>query len=81
MLALYIVLALIALLLGVILIRTLNFKPNQMVEISDENVEFDREKAVENLRELIRFKTVSYADSSLEDDEEFEKLINSLPKL
>ena len=81
MLALYIVLVLIALLLGVILIRTLNFKPNQRVDISNENVEFDREKAVENLRELIRFKTVSYADSSLEDNEEFEKLINSLPKL
>ena len=41
MLALYVVLALIALLLGVILIRTLNFKPNQRVEISNENVEFE----------------------------------------
>ena len=67
MLALYI----IVVFFSVILIRTLNFKPKTSIEISDEKIEFDREKAVESLRELIRFKTVSYADSSLEDDEEF----------
>ena len=36
---------------------------------------------MEALRELIRFKTVSYSDSALEDDAEFEKLIESLPRL
>ena len=81
MLALYIILVLLVLFLAVIIIRTLNFKPKASIQISDEKIEFNREKAVESLRELIRFKTVSYADSSLEDDEEFEKLINSLPKL
>lgn len=81
MTALYIILALLILFLAVIIIRTVNFKPKESIEISDEKVDFDREKAVENLRELVRYKTVSYADSSLEDDSEFKKLIDALPRL
>ncbi len=75
------VLALLLVFFGVILIRTLNFKPKAIPQISDEKIEFDKAKSVENLRQLIRFKTVSYADSSLEDDKEFEKLIKALPTL
>lgn len=81
MTALYIILALLVLFLAVIIVRTLSFKPKASIEISHEKIEFDREKAVENLRELVRYKTVSYADSSLEDDAEFKKLIDALPKL
>ena len=81
MTALYIILALLVLFLAVIIVRTLSFKPKACIEISHEKIEFDREKAVENLRELVRYKTVSYADSSLEDDAEFKKLIDALPKL
>lgn len=81
MTALYIILALLVLFLAVIIVRTLNFKPKASIEISHEKIEFDREKAVENLRELVRYKTVSYADSSLEDDAEFKKLIDALPRL
>ncbi len=68
-------------LLLVIVIRTLNFKPTDSVKVSEEEIKFNGEKAVENLRELVRFKTVSYKDSSLEDDAEFEKLIAKLPEL
>ncbi len=71
----------VVVLIAVILIRTINFKPKATAKVSDEQVSFDRDKAVENLRELIRFKTVSYSDSSLEDDAQFEKLIESLPRL
>ena len=81
MTALYIILALLVLFLAVIIVRTLSFKPKASIEISHEKIEFDREKAVENLRELVRYKTVSYADSSLEDDAEFKKLIDALPRL
>ena len=73
--------ALILIFIAVIIIRTLRFKP-QGAEATLENEEvIDKEKIVENLRTLVRFKTISYRDSSLEDDAEFEKLISALPTL
>ncbi len=81
MTAVYIILAVLVLFLGVILIRTLNFKPKETPKIANTRVKFDKDKAVENLRKLIKFKTVSYSDPSLEDNKEFEKLIKALPKL
>jgi carboxypeptidase PM20D1 len=77
----YILLSLIAILIAVILIRTALFKPKANAKVSDEVISFDGDKAVENLRELVRCKTVSYRDSSLEDDGEFKKLIAKLPEL
>ncbi len=67
--------------LAVLLIRAVCFRPIENVSADDSSVEFDREKIIKNLSTLIRFKTVSYRDSSLEDDEEFKKLINALPEL
>jgi len=77
----WIILAVVVVFLGVILIRTLNFKPKAQPKITDEEISFDTEKAVENLRELVRCKTVSYRDKSLEDNVEFDKLISKLPSL
>lgn len=77
----YVILALIIIFIGVLIVRTLNFKPKENVQIIQEDVSFDKDKAVENLRTLVRFKTVSYKDSFMEDDAEFDKLIKSLPKL
>ena len=71
----------ILLLLAVIIIRTLRFKPHATDQINSEPVEVDLDKAVENLRTLVRFKTVSYRDHSLEDDAEFEGMIEKLPSL
>ena len=71
----------VAVLLCVILIRTFNFKPKAGVKTDDGEVSFSLDTAVENLRTLVRFKTVSFKDSSDEDDAEFEKLIESLPSL
>ena len=68
-------------LIAVIIIRTLNFKPKAQPLVSNEEIDFNKDKAVESLRELVRCKTVSYRDSSLEDNTEFEKLISLLPKL
>ena len=81
MVVLYIILGLIALFLAVILLRTAMFRPKSQGSVSQEPVEFDRERAVETLAALIRCKTVSYNDPALEDDAEFEKLISSLPTL
>ena len=68
-------------LIAVILARTLMFTPPKAEEKSFEDVEQDREAGVRNLAALIQCKTVSYEDSSLEDDAEFEKLIGLLPEL
>ncbi len=67
--------------IAVILLRALNFKPKEQPPVSQSPVEFDKDRATEALRTLVRCKTVSYRDSSLEDDAEFEKLIDSLPTL
>jgi len=76
-----ILLILILALISVILIRTFLFTPKPQPEVSDEVISFDGDKAIENLRELVRCKTVSFKDSSLEDDSEFQKLIARLPYL
>ncbi len=81
MLALYIILSLIFILLAVILIRTALFKPKAQPELFTNEEVFDKDKAVENLRSLVRFKTISHRNAELEDDSQFEGLINELPKL
>ncbi len=65
----------------IVLIRTFNFKPKKIKDVDFEGVEFDKIKAVENLRELIKCKTISDYDKSKEDETEFEKLYSLLPKL
>lgn len=81
MLALYIILSLLVIFFSVILAKTFMFKPKPEIEIFENEEDFDKEKSIENLRTLVRFKTISYRDSSLESDDEFEGLINVLPSL
>ncbi len=71
----------ILLFLAIILIRTLAFKPKDNIKVQNEEVVFDKEKAVSNLQQLVRCKTVSNRDESLEDEKEFQKLIDLLPNL
>ncbi|MBP3538865.1 MAG: M20/M25/M40 family metallo-hydrolase, partial [Oscillospiraceae bacterium] len=77
----WIILAAIVVFLAVILIRAAMFKPKDNVKAEYEPVEFDRDAAVNALAELVRCRTVSYDDRTLEDDAEFEKLIAKLPTL
>ena len=72
----YLILGLVAVFFAVILIRTLNFKPKAQPETSQEAVSFDKDAAAEALAQLIRCKTISYSDPSLEDDAEFQKFID-----
>ena len=65
----------------VILARTMMFTPKAQAEPDSETVSFDKDRAVSALAQLVRCRTVSYYDKSLEDEAEFEKLINLLPKL
>ena len=71
----------IVIFLAVILIRAVAFKPKPQPKADPTPVDFDKNAAVESLRELVKCKTVSYMDPTLEDDAEFEKLISKLPAL
>ena len=77
----YAILVLVLIFIAVILIRTLNFKPTAQPKILNDEIKFESEKSIFALQELIRCKTVSYYDKTLEDDAEFEKLIALLPSL
>ena len=81
MIYLYIFLGLVVLFLAVLIIRTLNFKPKANAKVFEEEITLNNDKVIENLRTLVRFKTVSYRDGSLEDDAQFQALLNELPKL
>ncbi len=73
--------AALGVLLAVVLIRTLLFRPRDNVAAQTNAEPFDGERAIAALQQLVRCKTVSYKDSSLEDDAEFRKLIDLLPTL
>ena len=77
----YIILAALLVFLAVIAVRTIRFTPKPQPKISDETFDFDKEATVNALVQLVRCKTVSYNDKSLEDDAEFEKLYALLPQL
>lgn len=77
----YLILAALALLLAVILIRTLCFHPKPQPEGDQEQYAFNREQAVDALAQLVRCKTVSHNDHEKEDEQEFAKLIGLLPTL
>ena len=77
----WIILALVVAFLAVVLIRAAMFKPKDSGKKDFEEVEFDRAAAVNALGELVKCRTVSYNDHTLEDDAEFEKLIGKLPEL
>ena len=81
MIALWIAIGALAILIAVLIVRTVMFKPKDPVPVSDESIVFDRDANIDSLAKLIRCKTVSYYDSSLEDNSEFEKLIELLPTL
>lgn len=71
----------IVLLLAVPVIRAVMFRPDKTGRVIPDEEEFDGDKVIENLQKLVRCRTVSYRDGSLEDDAEFEKLISMLPEL
>ncbi len=81
MAVLYILLAALAVLVLVILARTLAFKPREQETQAPEALDYDSRAAVEALGQLVRCKTVSFYDKSLEDEGEFQKLIALLPEL
>ena len=81
MFVLWLILAALAVLVAVVLVRTVRFTPGPAPAVPAGEETIDRDKAVENLRTLVRCRTVSNTDRALEDEAEFEKLIHTLPEL
>ncbi len=75
------VLAVLALFVAVILIRTLAFKPKKLEDLETDPVSVDAEKAVADLSEMLKCKTVSYTEKEYEDEAEFEKFEALLTRL
>ncbi len=77
----FVILGIVVLFLAVLLLRAAMFNPKpQKVGIREE-VDFDREAAIDALAQLVRCKTISYNDPALEDEDQFQKLIALLPSL
>ena len=77
----WIILGVVLLFLAVLVIRALLFDPKPQPQLDAEPIDFDKDAAVSSLQRLVQCKTVSNVDPSLEDDAEFQKLIDSLPEL
>lgn len=77
----YWILAVLAAFIAVVAVRTIRFRPKPQPAVTKEEIVFDRDAAVDSLAQLVRCKTVSYNDHSLEDEGEFQKLISLLPTL
>lgn len=79
--ALLSVLAIFLVIVFIVLVRTFSFKPKKTTEYQKDQIVFDKQKSLDTFKEIIRCKTVSYYDKSKEDQKEFEKLLDIIPKL
>ncbi len=84
-LTMWLIISVLAALILVILIRTLAFRPRSQVKPEPQDVSLDDNRVAGDMQAMIRMKTVSYQDKSLEDAkafEEFPKLLKTLyPRL
>lgn len=63
----------ILVLLTVIIVRALSFRPQGEPVPAQDTIDLDEDRIVQSLQQMIRCKTVSYDDASLVDRKEFEK--------
>ena len=77
----YYILGAIGGIIAVLVFRALCFNPKKEKPVVREEVSFDKEAAVNALQKLVQCKTISYKDTALEDEAEFQKLIDLLPGL
>lgn len=81
MIPVLIVLAAFLILVAVVLVRAFLFKPAPLPQPAPMTEKPDADKVIDHLQQLIRCRTVSNLDRSLEDDDAFEALYDLLPKL
>jgi len=68
-----VVLAAVLVLVLVILVRTLRFRPRVLEPEVEDEIDLNHDKIVEDMRDMIRCKTVSNLDQALVEWKEFEK--------
>ena len=73
--------AILLVLIVVVVVRTLLFTAKPLEVKKFEDVYVNNEKAVSDLSEMIKCKTISHKDKNLDDEGEFEKFKQILPKL
>lgn len=80
---LYVAIAVIVVLIavGIPVVRAIQFRPKKEESYPDFSVQCNEEKAVSDLAEMVRCRTVSDTDESKEDEKEFEKFEKLLPVL
>ncbi|MBQ6395340.1 MAG: M20/M25/M40 family metallo-hydrolase, partial [Atopobiaceae bacterium] len=66
---------------AVLAARTARFVPPKEEPRNPAPVDIDMDVLVDTFSRIIQCRTVSYYDHSLEDESEFEKLVNMLPEL
>jgi len=76
-----IILGIVLVFLAVLVVRALLFKPLPQPKLEADPIDFDKDAAVSALQKLVQCKTISNVDPALEDEAEFEKLIDLLPEL
>lgn len=81
MLLFFIFLAALIMFIAVLVMRTIQFKPEADTPVDSSEEIFDADKPIQALQALIRCKTVSYRDKTLEDNAEFSRLEELLPQL
>lgn len=73
--------AIVIIFLIILVVRAILFVPHEEFVPLYSNVAVNREKAVADLCEMIRCKTVSYSDPELIDEREFKRFQETLPEL
>lgn len=73
--------AILILFIAVIAVRTARFRPPKRSSPVSSPAACDEQKAIDDLREMIRCRTISDTDESMEDEAEFGKFEDLLPKL
>ena len=79
--ALLVVAGLVGALVTAVIVRAIRFVPAKITAEKPQAVPVDTEKAVHDLGEMIKCKTISSNDKSKEDEAEFEKFAALLPTL
>ena len=72
---------LVVIFLAVILVRAAMFKPVKSAQTPTPPVYVNGEKATNDLAPMIRCKTISNSDPTLDDESEFKKFEELLPTL
>jgi carboxypeptidase PM20D1 len=81
MIILWIILGVLAAFLAVVLVRTALFRPLPEPKVQAAPLEFNRQKAIDDLQAMVRCRTISDKDPAKEDEAEFQKFTELLPAL